>query len=131
MTGIISLDWPALTLSLFNAALMLWLGLTVALNAERRGRAAWGTWLITASLLLGAVFFISHSALLSLDLNLVSRYCDRILVMNAGQVVEECAAGQLSEAQHPYTRGLLAAMPTINESRDELPVLDRTQWAGT
>jgi len=69
--------------------------------------------------------------LISHDLNLVSRYCDRILVMNAGQVVEECAAGQLSEAQHPYTRGLLAAMPTINESRDELPVLDRTQWAGT
>ncbi|WP_205245632.1 ABC transporter ATP-binding protein [Devosia naphthalenivorans] len=69
--------------------------------------------------------------LISHDLNLVSRYCDRILVMNAGQVVEECAEGQLSEAQHPYTRGLLAAMPTINESRDELPVLDRTQWAGT
>jgi peptide/nickel transport system ATP-binding protein len=69
--------------------------------------------------------------LISHDLNLVSRYCDRILVMNAGQVVEECAAGQLSQAQHPYTRGLLAAMPTIGEMRDELPVLDRTQWAGT
>jgi peptide/nickel transport system ATP-binding protein len=69
--------------------------------------------------------------LISHDLNLVSRYCDRILVMNSGQVVEECAAGQLSQAQHPYTRGLLAAMPTINETRDELPVLDRTQWAGT
>jgi len=69
--------------------------------------------------------------LISHDLNLVSRYCDRILVMNAGQVVEECAAGQLSQAQHPYTRGLLAAMPTIDETRDELPVLDRTQWAGT
>ena len=69
--------------------------------------------------------------LISHDLNLVSRYCDRILVMNAGQVVEECAAGQLDQARHPYTRGLLAAMPTINESRDELPVLDRSQWAGT
>tara|TARA_R110002124_G_scaffold9586_26_gene49370 strand:- start:761 stop:1594 length:834 start_codon:yes stop_codon:yes gene_type:complete len=69
--------------------------------------------------------------LISHDLNLVSRYCDRILVMNAGTVVEECAAGQLDQAQHPYTRGLLAAMPTINESRDELPVLDRSQWAGT
>ncbi len=73
MTGLLSLDFPALTLSLFNAAVMLWLGLTVLLNAERRGRAAWGTWLITGSLLLGTVFFISHSALLSLDLNLVSR----------------------------------------------------------
>ncbi|MFN4209895.1 MAG: ABC transporter ATP-binding protein [Devosia sp.] len=69
--------------------------------------------------------------LISHDLNLVSRYCDRILVMNSGAVVEECAAGQLDQARHPYTRGLLAAMPTINESRDELPVLDRTQWAGT
>ena len=69
--------------------------------------------------------------LISHDLNLVSRYCDRILVMNAGTVVEECAAGELANAKHPYTRGLLAAMPTINESRDELPVLDRTQWAGT
>ncbi|MGV8833786.1 MAG: ABC transporter ATP-binding protein [Devosia sp.] len=69
--------------------------------------------------------------LISHDLNLVSRYCDRILVMNAGTVVEECAAGQLDQATHPYTRGLLAAMPTINESRDELPVLDRSQWAGT
>jgi len=69
--------------------------------------------------------------LISHDLNLVSRYCDRILVMNAGTVVEECAAGDLDKARHPYTRGLLAAMPTIDESRDELPVLDRTQWAGT
>ncbi|PXA98749.1 peptide ABC transporter ATP-binding protein [Nostoc sp. 3335mG] len=69
--------------------------------------------------------------LISHDLNLVSRYCDRILVMNAGRVVEECAAGKLGEAQHPYTRGLLAAMPVIDETRDQLPVLDRTQWAGT
>ncbi|MAN44623.1 MAG: peptide ABC transporter ATP-binding protein [Hyphomonas sp.] len=69
--------------------------------------------------------------LISHDLNLVSRYCDRILVMNGGRVVEECAAGQLENAQHPYTKGLLAAMPVINETRDELPVLDRTQWAGT
>jgi len=69
--------------------------------------------------------------LISHDLNLVSHYCDRILVMNAGSVVEECAAGQLSAARHPYTRGLLAAMPTIDEARAELPVLDRSQWAGT
>jgi peptide/nickel transport system ATP-binding protein len=69
--------------------------------------------------------------LISHDLALVSRYCDRILVMNSGQVVEECAAGKLDQAKHPYTRGLLAAMPVINETRDELPVLDRSQWAGT
>ena len=69
--------------------------------------------------------------LISHDLNLVSRYCDRILVMNAGTVVEECAAGELERASHPYTRGLLAAMPVIDEVRVELPVLDRSQWAGT
>jgi peptide/nickel transport system ATP-binding protein len=69
--------------------------------------------------------------LISHDLNLVSRYCDRILVMNAGTVVEECAAGELENARHPYTRGLLAAMPVIDEGREELPVLDRSQWAGT
>jgi peptide/nickel transport system ATP-binding protein len=69
--------------------------------------------------------------LISHDLALVARYCDRVLVMNSGRVVEECAAGDLDKAQHPYTRGLLAAMPVIDEVRDELPVLDRTQWAGT
>ncbi|MEQ8446013.1 MAG: ABC transporter ATP-binding protein [Pelagibacterium sp.] len=69
--------------------------------------------------------------LISHDLNLVARYCDRILVMNAGQVVESCAAVDLQKATHPYTQGLLAATPTIDESRETLPVLDRTTWAGT
>ena len=69
------------------------------------------------------LIFISH------DLNLVSSYCDRILVMRAGAVVEECAAGALNRATHPYTRGLLAAIPQIDERRDELPVLDRAGWA--
>lgn len=69
--------------------------------------------------------------LISHDLNLVARYCDRILVMNAGHVVESCAAADLHKATHPYTQGLLAATPTIDESRETLPVLDRTTWAGT
>ncbi len=69
--------------------------------------------------------------LISHDLNLVAHYCDRILVMNAGEVVEECAAGQLDRATHPYTRGLLAAVPQMVEDRQELPVLDRSQWSGT
>jgi len=69
------------------------------------------------------LIFISH------DLNLVASYCDRILVMNSGVVVEECAANTLHSAKHPYTRGLLAAIPRIDESRDELPVLDRSTWA--
>ena len=69
------------------------------------------------------LIFISH------DLDLVSNYCDRILVMRGGEVVEECAAGRLGEAKHPYTRGLLASIPRIDETREELPVLDRSGWA--
>jgi peptide/nickel transport system ATP-binding protein len=69
------------------------------------------------------LIFISH------DLNLVSSYCDRILVMNSGRVVEECKAGELRSATHPYTRALISAVPRLNETRDELPVLDRRAWA--
>lgn len=69
--------------------------------------------------------------LISHDLNLVARYCDRILVMNAGEVVESCAAADLSMARHPYTRGLLAAVPRMEETRAELPTLDRSTWSGT
>jgi peptide/nickel transport system ATP-binding protein len=71
------------------------------------------------------LIFISH------DLNLVSSYCDRILVMNTGRVVEECKAGELMNAKHPYTRGLIASVPHLDETREELPVLDRTAWGGT
>lgn len=67
--------------------------------------------------------------LISHDLNLVASYCDRILVMYRGEVVETCKASELGQAKHPYTRGLLAAMPRIDENRDELPVLDRSAWA--
>lgn len=69
--------------------------------------------------------------LISHDLNLVARYCDRILVMNAGEVVEECVASELSNAKHPYTQGLLAAIPRMIEDREILPVLDRSAWSGT
>ncbi|WPY96317.1 ABC transporter ATP-binding protein (plasmid) [Limimaricola variabilis] len=69
--------------------------------------------------------------LISHDLNLVSRYCDRIMVMNAGRVVESCAAADLHRAQHAYTQGLLAAVPRMHETRDTLPVLDRSDWSGT
>ncbi len=47
--------------SLFNTILLVWLGLTVVLNAERR---TWGVWLAGEGLLMGAAFFISHSAIL-------------------------------------------------------------------
>ena len=63
--------------------------------------------------------------LISHDLDMVARWCDRIMVMYAGRVVEECAAGQLHAATHPYTRGLLASVPRMGEDRARLPVLDR------
>jgi signal transduction histidine kinase len=61
MTGYFFLDWLILAVSLFNTILLLWLGLTILLSAERR---TWGLWLTGGSLLLGAGFFISHSAIL-------------------------------------------------------------------
>jgi peptide/nickel transport system ATP-binding protein len=68
--------------------------------------------------------FISH------DLRLVSTFCDRILVMYAGKVVEEIASGGLADAQHPYTRGLLNCLPRLAEDRHPLPTLDRQPaWA--
>ena len=65
------------------------------------------------------LIFISH------DLNLVRHFCDRVLVMYAGRVVESIAAADLQHAQHPYTRGLLDALPSIDSRRRTLPVLQR------
>jgi peptide/nickel transport system ATP-binding protein len=70
------------------------------------------------------LIFISH------DLNLVASFCDRILIMYAGRVVESCRAGELHAAKHPYTRGLLDSLPRLDDDRAELPVLTRDPaWA--
>jgi peptide/nickel transport system ATP-binding protein len=70
------------------------------------------------------LIFISH------DLRLVSSFCDRVVVMYAGKVVEQIKASELRDAQHPYTRGLLNCMPRIGFERHPLPVLDRKpEWA--
>ena len=65
------------------------------------------------------LIFISH------DLNLVSAFCDRVLIMYAGRVVEMCEAQRLHEAQHPYTRGLLNSLPRLDAPRGRLEVLQR------
>lgn len=70
------------------------------------------------------LIFISH------DLRLVSSFCDRVIVMYAGRIVEEIAATDLKNAKHPYTRGLMNCMPQIGADRHPLPVLDRKpEWA--
>jgi peptide/nickel transport system ATP-binding protein len=53
------------------------------------------------------LLFISH------DLRLVEGFCDRVLVLEAGRIVESCAASALASAQHPYTRRLMAARPML------------------
>ena len=70
------------------------------------------------------LIFISH------DLRLVGRFCDRVLVMYKGRVVEELEAKNLMQAKHPYTQGLLNCLPRIGGNRAPLAGLDRNaEWA--
>jgi hypothetical protein len=73
MTGNYLLDGSIMAISLFNTILLLWLGLTVLLNAERR---SWGLWLAGGGLLLGGLFFVSHSAILGLGLTYIGQAMD-------------------------------------------------------
>jgi peptide/nickel transport system ATP-binding protein len=70
------------------------------------------------------LIFISH------DLRLVSSFCDRVIVMYAGRIVEELPSADLASAKHPYTRGLLNCLPEISANRHPLPVMERkVEWA--
>ncbi|MFW1447791.1 dipeptide ABC transporter ATP binding subunit DppF, partial [Vibrio parahaemolyticus] len=57
----------------------------------------------------------------------VEALCDRVLVMRTGEIVERLTADQLRrrEVQHPYTRALLAATPTLTTVPRPLEERDR------
>lgn len=60
-----------------------------------------------------SIIIITH------NLGLVARYADRIYVMYSGEVVESAYKRELfSRPCHPYTRGLLAAVPRLNDKKD-------------
>jgi len=62
-----------------------------------------------------AIVMITH------DLGVVAEMCDRVMVMYAGQVVEETDVKTLfSDPKHPYTRGLLASLPQLAGDQDRL-----------
>ena len=63
--------------------------------------------------------------LISHDLHLVSSFCDRVLVMYGGRIMEILDAKNLDNAQHPYTKGLLSCLPRMDGGHADLPVLER------
>ncbi len=68
-----------------------------------------------------AMLLITH------DLGVIAETASRALVMYGGEIVEEASIDRLfSDAQHPYTQGLLAAMPRVDDSRDRLTTIPGT-----
>jgi peptide/nickel transport system ATP-binding protein len=69
------------------------------------------------------LIFISH------NLTIVSSFCDRVLVMYGGKIVEECKASELNAAKHPYTRALIKSAPSLDRPQAELTVVTRDpEW---
>ncbi|HJE58019.1 MAG TPA: dipeptide/oligopeptide/nickel ABC transporter permease/ATP-binding protein [Nocardiopsis listeri] len=73
-----------------------------------------------------AIVLISH------DVALVSGFCDRVVVMKDGEVVENLDARRIrEEARHPYTKGLIACLPDMRSDRTRpLPVIDDRPGTG-
>ena len=62
-----------------------------------------------------AAVFVTH------DLGVVARVADRVAVMYAGRIVETGTAEEIFyDPRHPYTWGLLQALPALNRGRDSL-----------
>ena len=65
--------------------------------------------------------------LITHNMGIVAQMCDRVMVMYGGVVVEEGSIQQLFESpMHPYTQGLLAAIPSIETDREELFTIEGT-----
>jgi len=65
-----------------------------------------------------AVLFVTH------DLGVIADLCDRVAVMYAGQIVEQASVHELFEQpKHPYTAGLLGAMPQVGLLGERLTVI--------
>ncbi|BBM17015.1 MULTISPECIES: ABC transporter ATP-binding protein [Enterococcus] len=63
--------------------------------------------------------------LITHDLGVVSEVCDRVIVMYTGKVVEQGLIREiLDNPKHPYTEGLIAAIPNINDQKGELSSID-------
>ena len=68
-----------------------------------------------------AVLLITH------DLGVVAEVCDRVVVMYAGQVIETGTVNEIfTEPAHPYTRGLLASLPSVTNSGRRLNSISGT-----
>jgi oligopeptide/dipeptide ABC transporter ATP-binding protein len=68
-----------------------------------------------------SVLLITH------DLRVISRLCDRVVVMYAGQTAEVGSALEVIENPvHPYTQGLVEAIPRIGQGSEELHSIEGT-----
>ena len=76
--------------------------------------------------------FAMSIVLITHDLGVIAEMAQRVLVMYAGEIVEQASAGELfAKPHHPYTEGLLAAMPTLGAARARLAVIPGTVPAPT
>ncbi|SCY54392.1 ABC transporter ATP-binding protein [Desulfoluna spongiiphila] len=65
-----------------------------------------------------AMIMITH------DLGIVAETCDRVAIMYAGRIVEEATTELLyANPKHPYTKGLFASIPNVEEERESLAVI--------
>ena len=62
-----------------------------------------------------AIILITH------DMGAISEMADRVAVMYAGRIIEEGRADDiLDHPQHPYTRGLISCIPSLDQTQDRL-----------